>query len=109
MAAVICLSVSIIYIFATSEDKPVSAPQQPVTDDKLRRSDRLLKETIALLSADLYGTIYNLNQDTAATVSEVIYYAEKFERRLDWKKDDERDYIEELEKYEQEIIDSMNG
>lgn len=111
MAVVICLTVYAIYIFATEPDEPEpeSAPEKPFTDEKLHRKDSLLKETIVLLAADLYETFYTRldSTDYHVAVDKIISHAEEFERRLDWQEDDERDYIEELEKYEQEIKDNL--
>lgn len=66
-----------------------------------------LKETLVLLSADLYELLYEKTNDYKSTVSEIVSLAEEFEKKLDWKDDDDRDYIEELEKFEDSIIQSI--
>lgn len=67
--------------------------------------DYLLKETIALLSADLYQIIYDKEDYTWSDATrEIIELAERFEKELNWQDDDDRDYILELEKFEDKII-----
>lgn len=71
--------------------------------------DRLLKETIVLLSADLYQTFYDSDEcggwDEAVT--KIISLAEQFEKELDWHDGDERDYIFELEKFEKKVLSEI--
>lgn len=68
--------------------------------------DRLLMETIAVLSADVYGIIYNPEEGMgwSETAAKVIQMAEQFEQEMDWKPNDERDFIDELEKFERRIL-----
>lgn len=72
---------------------------------KLR--DYLLKESIVMLAADLYQDIYNSSQCDGWTdaCEQVIELAKQFEKKLKWNifGDEDRDYIEELEKFEQEV------
>ena len=68
---------------------------------------RLLKETIVLLSADLYQDIYNKTECWDDAVGEIIGLAEKFEQELNWQEDDERDYIIELEKFEKKVLEEI--
>lgn len=73
-------------------------------------AELLLQETICLLSADLYQKLYSPEngrgyQETARTI---IDYANEFEKRLNWQGDsDTRDYIFELEKFEEEILEKL--
>ena len=64
----------------------------------------LLKETLVLLSADLFEELYAVRGECKAVCQELVRLAERFEKELDWKgDDDERDYIVELEKFEDSI------
>lgn len=68
---------------------------------------RLFCETLVMLSADLFQTINEESPDCTATCEKIVSLAQDFEARLDWKKDDERDYIIELEKFEEEVRSSL--
>ena len=68
--------------------------------------ERLLQETIVLLSADIYQTIYDNSECWTDAVDEIIHYAKEFEKELDWQEYDERDYYEELEKFEKKVLES---
>jgi hypothetical protein len=70
---------------------------------------RLLKETIVLLSADLYQDIYNKTGCWGDAVDEIIGLAEEFEKELNWQEDDERDYIIELEKFEKKVLEEIKS
>jgi len=71
--------------------------------------DTLLKETIVLLAADIYPNVYkHAGEHWGDAVSEIIGLAEQFEEELDWKDDDDRDYILELENFERRVLDSFN-
>lgn len=78
-----------------------------------KRHDYLLKETIVMLAADLYQDIYNSdNCDGWSDACEtIISLAQKFERKLNWdKNEDKLDYIEELEKFEKKVRSKLaNG
>lgn len=67
--------------------------------------DYLMKETICLLSADIYKDIYKHSEGFTDACSTIIALAEEFEKRLNWQEDDERDYIFELEKFEKEVLE----
>lgn len=71
--------------------------------------DYLLKETIAILSADIFQELYNLDDYPSwSDVSQkIIELAEQFEKQLDWKDDDRRDYIQELDKFEKEVLEDI--
>jgi hypothetical protein len=73
---------------------------------KKDRKERLLQETIVMLAADLYQTLYDReNGDGWGDVcSTIIYLAKRFERELDWQEYDERDYIDELQKFEDKVL-----
>ena len=70
--------------------------------------DKLLQETIALLSADLFEYIYSPDNGIgfSETAAEIISLAEKFEQELNWQGPDNetRDYILELDKFENKIL-----
>lgn len=76
----------------------------------MKNKQYLLMETIVLLSADLYQTIYDSRDDGnyGDVASEIIGLAKQFEKELDWKDDDSRDYITELEKFEKKVLDNLN-
>jgi hypothetical protein len=71
--------------------------------------EKLLQETIVLLSADLYKQIYDGCEiyDYRAVVGIIIKLANKFEKELNWQEDDKRDYIVELEKFEEKVISKL--
>lgn len=72
------------------------------------RKERLLKETLVMLSADLFGIVYEHSECSSDACDTMICYAEQFEKELDWQDYDERDYIEELGKFERKIIDELS-
>lgn len=84
------------------EDKPT--PKKPI--DK----ERLLQETIALLSSDLYSTMYQSDHfgGWGDVCDAIIEYAKRFEKELDWQDDDERDYMSELEAFENKVMKELN-
>lgn len=69
----------------------------------------LLLESLVLLSADLYQRIYEQEDCYTYTeaASQIIDLAKKFEKELNWQEDDERDYIEELEKFEKKVLEKL--
>lgn len=71
-------------------------------------NDNLLKETIVLLSADIYRYIYERTGGWGDAVAEILSLAEEFEKELKWQINDERDYILELEKFERRVLDSFD-
>ena len=87
----------------------VSQPKQP-DEERRKKRERLTKETIVLLAADIYQTIYDRDEcdGWGDACDDVIRYAEQFEKELDWQEDDERDYIVELEKFEKKVLDELN-
>lgn len=74
----------------------------------MTKQDRLLMETVAILSADIYEEIYIKDGTNGGnyqtTAQRVIELAEQFEKELNWQPDDTRDYIDELEKFENKIL-----
>lgn len=70
--------------------------------------DKWLHETIAILSADMFESLYSPDDGMgySETASEIISLAERFEKELDWQGPDvdQRDYILELEKFENKIL-----
>jgi len=71
--------------------------------------ERLIRETIVLLSADIYDAVYDKLGSWGDSVDEIISLAEQFEERLAWQENDTRDYLEELEKFEKETIERLFG
>lgn len=73
-----------------------------------QKRDKLLHETIAILSADLFDYIYSPNNGigSSETAAEIISLAEKFENELNWQGPDNetRDYILELDKFESKVL-----
>ena len=86
----------------------VSQPEKQ-DEERSKKRDRLMKETVVLLAADLYQNIYDRDDcdGWGDACDDIIRYAEQFEKELDWQEDDERDYIKELEKYEQKVLDEL--
>lgn len=80
-----------------------SVKQQKKQQDK---KEYLLQETIVLLAADIYQTIYDSDDcgGWGDACGDIIGYAKRFENELNWQEDDERDYIQELEKFEEKIL-----
>jgi hypothetical protein len=72
--------------------------------------EHLLQETIVLLAADLYRTLYDRDEcgGWGDVCADIIGYARQFEQELDWQEDDERDYMVELEKFEQKVMKELN-
>lgn len=73
---------------------------------KTLERDKLIQETIVLLSADLFNGIYSPDNGMGycETAAEIISLAERFEKELGWQGgDDARDYILELEKFENKV------
>lgn len=66
--------------------------------------EQLKKETIVLLAADIYQDVYNYVGCWGDAVETIVSLAEEFEKELNWQEGDERDYIEELEKFEAKVI-----
>lgn len=77
-------------------------------EKKKQEREKWLQETIALLSADLFTDIYSPDNGMgySETASEIISLAERFEKELDWQGPDveQRDFILELEKFENKIL-----
>lgn len=76
-------------------------------EKKKQEREKWLQETIALLSADLFTDIYSPDNGMgySETVAEVISLAQRFDKELDWQGSDveKRDYIIELEKFENKV------
>ena len=67
----------------------------------------LWRETIAILAGDIYNSVYEKLGGTFETAQEIIDLAKKFEESRNWKVSDyESDYILELEKFEEKILES---
>lgn len=60
-------------------------------------------ENAVLLAADMYKEIYDKSDGWGDTVEKITSFAVQFEEELNWQEDDERDYIEELMKFEDKI------
>ena len=59
-----------------------------------------------MLAADLFETIYESEDCGTWTdaCDTIIELAEQFEKELDWKEDEDRDYLDELQKFEDRIL-----
>lgn len=68
---------------------------------------RLISESIVLLSADIYQDIYVKTGCWGYAVDEIICLAEMFEDELGWEDDDQRDYLLELEKFEKRVLSEI--
>ena len=80
-----------------------------VNEIGFKRSDfYLLGETMVMMGADLFQTLYDMSDelDYNATAAEIRDAAIEFEEQLNWNKEnDDRDYITELEKFEQKKLE----
>ena len=81
-----------------------------VNEIGFKRSDfYLLGETMVMMGADLFQELYNMSDelDYNATAAEIRDAAIEFEEQLNWKTDgsDDRDYLVELEKFEQKKLE----
>ena len=79
----------------------------------MSRQDRLLLETAVILSADIFVNIYTTDDEHGGnyqtTAQRVIELAKQFEKELNWQPDDNRNFLEELEKFENRILDELKG
>lgn len=79
----------------------------------MKNQDRLLLETVAILSADIFVNIYSNSDEHGGSyqsaAQRVIELAIQFEKELNWQPDDERDYLEELEMFENKILAELKG
>lgn len=77
-----------------------------------RKDFYLLGETMVMMGADLFQTLYDMSDelDYTMTAAEIRDAAIEFEEQLNWKTDgsEERDYIEELEKFEQKKLEEWS-
>jgi len=81
-----------------------SAVPEPELSDKMR----LLCETVAMLSADLFDSINERLPDHTAVCEEIVRLAQKFEYELDWEHTSEtKDYLDELDRFENEYLKSI--
>lgn len=67
----------------------------------------LICETIVLLAADLYQKVYDKCECYTEACREIVRIANQFEEELNWVENDERDYIIELEKFEERYLESI--
>lgn len=68
----------------------------------------LLGETMVMMGADLFQELYNMSDelDYNATAAEIRDAAIEFEEQLNWNREnDDRDYLVELEKFEQKKLE----
>ena len=76
------------------------------------RDLRLRDETLVVMSADIFQEVYDMSSehDTHTTADIVRTSALKFEKELDWQgaMEEERDYIEELEKFEKKELADLH-
>ena len=74
-----------------------------------RKDFYLLGETMVMMGADLFQELYDMSDelDYTSTAAEIRDAAIEFEEQLNWKTDgsDDRDYIMELEKFEQRKLE----
>ena len=74
-------------------------------DEEISHKDYLIKETIVMLAVDLYEAVFDKKGNFADTAKEIIDLANVFETQLQWRTDgtENRDFIEELEKFEEKV------
>lgn len=80
--------------------------EQPTLDS---RRNYLLMETVAMLSADLYKSIYESIDGSFGDVCQIIIdLATEFEDELNWvENSDHLDYLVELNKFEEKVMKRM--
>lgn len=71
------------------------------------KQTELVCETIVLLAADLYQKVYDKCECYTEACREIVRIANQFEEELNWVENDERDYIIELEKFEERYLESI--
>ena len=69
----------------------------------------LLQETMIQLTADIYNQVYDYCDGYDEATEKIISLAKEFEKELDRKENDERDFIFELEKFEDKVLKSLDG
>lgn len=78
----------------------------------MKDKNALLQETIVQITASIYPQVYEKCECFTEASAEIIRLAKKFEDELNWQDDDERDYLDELDKfcnkYLEEIITESN-
>ena len=76
---------------------------------KTAKQNNWIVETYIMIAADIFNDIYNCSDSSYTETAEIIrLLAEKFEKELDWQGDNEkRDYIFELEKFEEREIERI--
>ena len=75
--------------------------------EAFEREFDLLGETMVMMGADLFQTLYEMEgvEDYTQCAAIIRDAAVEFEYELDWKgAEDDRDYITELEKFEQKKL-----
>lgn len=66
-----------------------------------------LGETFILMGADLMADVVKIVEDSQVAEQLIHEAAMKFEEELDWQDNDERDYFDELEKFEEEFLSEL--
>lgn len=72
----------------------------------------LLGETMVTMGADLFQTLYDMSDEMDYTMTACLIRdaAMEFEQELNWNKEnDDRDYLIELEKFEQKKLEEWRG
>ena len=67
----------------------------------------LLQETIVQITATIYPQVYEKCESYTEATIEIIYLAKKFEEELNWQENDERDYVEELDKFCEKYLEKI--
>jgi hypothetical protein len=77
---------------------------------ELQRKQMMVEDAMVIMAGDMFQSIYNLpNNDNYIYVTELIkHWATEFVKQLDWQgDDDERDWLIELENFEQKEFDKL--
>jgi hypothetical protein len=77
---------------------------------ELQRKQMMVEDAMVIMAGDMFQSIYNLpNNDNYIYVTELIkHWAREFVKQLDWQgDDDERDWLIELENFEQKEFDKL--
>ena len=85
----------------------VAKEMQKEVRSEVKQQQSAFNETCIMLAADLFKKLYDIMGECnyQEMVGKIRELAKKFEQELDWQGDsDDRDYLEELEKFEERIL-----
>lgn len=74
----------------------------------MKDKNALLQETIVQITASIYPQVYEKCECFTEASAEIIRLAKKFEDELNWQDDDERDYLDELDKFCNKYLEEIS-